>query len=411
MEIKGGRANTIREPIVKKESSLPGGATEREPAVNKQITSAKKRYSWWFSHPLDWGRPVATLYVTGWCLSRQGKEICDIRARIGRLTFPGNYGIRRKDVVDALGVSSAGRIGFAIAVPLPAGKSQIVTEIQEADHVWRPIAIRDVVGASDGESAAPIDPKYFIPNPGANPRFEFWIDQPSVWSRKTRYLRVSGWCVAISGEEVTQVRARVRHKILRARFGSVRPDIGLLFDNRSGALRSGFSLDAIIPPGRSQFIIEARSGEGPWETFFIHPVRGPIFGEQFDEKQEMVGDYALWVRRYDRLRGDDVRHIRKQIAQFRDSPLISVLLPVYNSNLKWLRRAIRSVESQLYPRWELCIVDDASTDPKVWQFLQKYARRDPRIKVMRRTQNGHISAASNDALGMAKGDFVALLDH
>src|SRR5262249_22246613 len=93
------------------------------------------------------------------------------------------------------------------------------------------------------------------------------------------------------------------------------------------------------------------------------------------------------------------------------SPVISVLLPVYNSNLNWLRRAITSVQSQFYPRWELCIVDDASTDQKPWQFLQRCARRDARIKVMRRTENGHISAASNDALRLASGDFVALLDH
>jgi glycosyltransferase involved in cell wall biosynthesis len=125
----------------------------------------------------------------------------------------------------------------------------------------------------------------------------------------------------------------------------------------------------------------------------------------------MVGDYALWIRRYDRLKRGDVRRIRKQIAQFRDLPLISVLLPVYNSNLKWLQRAIKSVQNQLYTRWELCIVDDASTERKVWQFLQKYAHRDPRIKVTRRAQNGHISAASNDALSMAEGDFLALLDH
>jgi O-antigen biosynthesis protein len=391
--------------------SLFTSAAEIGPAVDKQIASAEKKYSWWFGHPLDWGRPVRTLYVTGWCLSRRGKEIRDIRARIGRQKFPGNYGILRKDVAAALGITNAERIGFAIAVPLPAGKSQVVTEVQEADGVWRAIAIRDVFGASDGESAAPIDLKYFIPNPGANPRIEFWLDRPSVWSRKTRYLRVSGWCLAISGDEVTEVRARVRKRIFQARFGTVRPDIGLLFDNRPGALRSGFSLDAIIPPGRSQFIIEARSGDGLWETFFIHPVRGPIFREQFDETREMVGDYALWIRRYDRLRWDDVRRIKKQIAQFRDSPLISVLLPVYNSNLKWLRRAIQSVQDQLYLRWELCIVDDASTNRKVWQLLQKYARRDSRIKVMRRAQNGHISAASNDALSMAEGDFVALLDH
>src|SRR5204863_4350393 len=107
----------------------------------------------------------------------------------------------------------------------------------------------------------------------------------------------------------------------------------------------------------------------------------------------------------------DVQRIRKQIANFEYSPVISVLLPVYNSNLKWLRRAILSVEKQVYPRWELCIVDDASTERRLWPFLQKYARRDSRIKLMRRMENGHISAASNDALGLANGDFVALLDH
>jgi glycosyltransferase involved in cell wall biosynthesis len=392
-------------------SSPFADTAERGRAVDRRIAGAEKRYSWWFDHPLDWERPVRTLYITGWCLIRNGKEIRNIRARIGRQKFFGNYGIQRKDVAAVLGPMPVARIGFAVAVPLRPGKSQVVIEVQEADGVWRSIAIREVFGASDKDSEAPIDPKYFIPNPGANPRIEFWIDRPSVWSKKVRYLRVSGWCLAISGADVTEVRARVRQKIFPARFGTVRPDIGLLFDNRPGSLRSGFSLDAIIPPGRSQFIIEARSGKGRWETFFIHPVRGPIFGEQFDETQEMVGDYALWIRRYERLQRDDVRRIRRQIAQLRDPPLISVLLPVYNSNLKWLRRAIQSVQDQLYPRWELCIIDDASTDEKVWHLLQKYARRESRIKVMRRAQNGHISAASNDALSMAEGDFVALLDH
>ena len=396
---------------MKKVSSLFRDSVERSRSLDERITSAEKRYSWWFDNPLDWERPVGTLYITGWCVNRRGKDIRGIRARIGRQKFFGNYGIQRKDVAAALGPIVVERSGFAIAIRLPVGKSQVVIEVQEADGVWRVIAIREVFGARNKESEAPIDAKYFIPNPGANPRIEFWIDRPSVWSKKTRYLRVTGWCVAVSGSELTRVRARVRRKIFPARFGTVRPDIGLLLDNQPGALRSGFALDAIVPPGRSQLILEVQSEEGPWETFFIHPVRGPIFGEEFDENQEMVGDYALWIRRYDRLQRETVRLIRKQIAQFRDPPLISVLLPVYNSNLKWLRRAIQSVQSQLYPRWELCIVDDGSSNRKVWQLLQKYARRDPRIKVMRRAHNGHISAASNDALSMARGDFVALLDH
>ena len=349
---------------------------------------------------------MRTLYLTGWCVSREGKEIRAMRARLGRQEFAGNYGIERKDVSAAVQ-----RIGFAIAIPLPAGKSQVFIEVQEADCVWRAISTRAVFGASDGESAAPIDPKYFIPNPGANPRIEFWLDRPLVWPKKIRYLKVSGWCLAISGDEITEVRARVRKNIFPARFGKLRPDIGLRYDNRPGALRSGFSLNATIPRGRSQFIMEARSGEGPWETFFLHPLRGPIFREQLNGEWETAGDYARWIRCYDRLEREDVQCIREQIAKLHYLPMISVLLPVYNSNLRWLRRAILSVQKQLYPRWELCLVDDASTDRKLWPFLQKYARRDPRIKVMRRTENGHISAASNDALRLAKGDFVALLDH
>jgi glycosyltransferase involved in cell wall biosynthesis len=396
---------------VVKIGSLLRGSAERTHALKEQIARAESRYHWWFDHPVDWERPTPTLYVTGWCVNRYGKKIRAIRAHIGRRKVLGNYGIERKDVGATFGTKPAERIGFAIAVPLPKRKSQVAIEIQEADGVWRAISNRAVFGTSNGGSQAPIDPKYFIHNPGANPRIEFWLDRPFVWPEKTRYLKISGWCFATSGDEITEVRARIRKKVFPARFGKPRPDIGLRYENRLGALRSGFSLEAIIPPGRSQFSLEARSDKGPWKTFFIHPVRGPIIGKQFDGDLEIAGDYARWIRCYDWLQRDDIRRIRKQITHFDYSPLISILLPVYNSNLKWLRRAISSVQQQFYPRWELCIVDDASTDRKLWPLLQRCARQDRRIKVMHRTENGHISAASNDALRLANGDFVALLDH
>src|SRR5215472_4559690 len=135
---------------------------ERGRVIDERITRAEKRYSWWFDNPQDWKRPVRTLYITGWCVDRRGKDICCIRARIGRRKFPGNYGIQRKDVAAALGPLAVERSGFAIAVPLPIGKSQVITEVQEADVVWRTIASRHVFGAPDKDSAAPIDPKYFI---------------------------------------------------------------------------------------------------------------------------------------------------------------------------------------------------------------------------------------------------------
>jgi hypothetical protein len=266
-------------------ASLFGVSSERTRALNELLAKEEKQYHWWFDHPVDWERPTRTLYVTGWCVSARGRNIFAMRARIGRRKFLGNYGIERKDVGATLAKKPAERIGFAIAVPLPKGKSQVTIEVQEWDGIWRPISTRTVFGTFTGDSQAPIDPKYFIHNPGANPHIEFWLDRPFVWPKKTRQLKISGWCFAISGKELTEVRARVRKNIFPARFGKVRPDIGLRFDDRPGALRSGFSLDAIIPPGRSQFILEARSDKRPWETFFVHPVRGPIFRIKSDSSQ------------------------------------------------------------------------------------------------------------------------------
>jgi glycosyltransferase involved in cell wall biosynthesis len=92
-------------------------------------------------------------------------------------------------------------------------------------------------------------------------------------------------------------------------------------------------------------------------------------------------------------------------------PVISLITPVYNTPEPFLRAAIESVLAQVYPHWELCLADDASTAPHVRQVLAEYAARDARIKLSYRDTNGHISVASNTALQCATGQFVALFDH
>jgi O-antigen biosynthesis protein len=93
------------------------------------------------------------------------------------------------------------------------------------------------------------------------------------------------------------------------------------------------------------------------------------------------------------------------------SPLISILLPTYNTPTEFLETAIKSVDQQIYQNWELCIVDDGSTSGLVAPILNRCARRDFRIRVEFSPTNGGIIKASQKALEMAKGDFVALLDH
>ena len=119
--------------------------------------------------------------------------------------------------------------------------------------------------------------------------------------------------------------------------------------------------------------------------------------------------YPEWTIRYGDLDADRLTRLAADAATL-DGPLISVVMPVYNPPPALLRQAIDSVREQLYPRWELSIADDASTDPGVAAVLEEY-RDDPRIRITRRETNGHISAASNTALEHVTGDFVAFLDH
>jgi GT2 family glycosyltransferase len=122
-------------------------------------------------------------------------------------------------------------------------------------------------------------------------------------------------------------------------------------------------------------------------------------------------DYREWIRRYDTIDDEMRNRIRAHIADMKHSTLISVIMPTYNAKPEWLCEAIESVQKQLYPNWELCIADDASTDPAIRPLLERFATEDARIKVVFREKNGHISAASNSALELASGDWVALLDH
>lgn len=108
----------------------------------------------------------------------------------------------------------------------------------------------------------------------------------------------------------------------------------------------------------------------------------------------------------------DLEQMRTIVRQgFRYRPTISIIMPTYNTPEALLVEAIESVLAQTYPVWELCIADDCSSQPHVRRILERYQQQDRRIKVDFRTENGHISRASNSALALATGEYAALLDH
>ena len=92
------------------------------------------------------------------------------------------------------------------------------------------------------------------------------------------------------------------------------------------------------------------------------------------------------------------------------NPLISVLIPVYNTKPEYLKECIDSVLNQTYKNFEVCIANDKSTNIDTINALKEYKNVD-KIKIVNRTENGNISAATNSALELASGEFIALLDN
>jgi GT2 family glycosyltransferase len=92
-------------------------------------------------------------------------------------------------------------------------------------------------------------------------------------------------------------------------------------------------------------------------------------------------------------------------------PLISLVMPTYRTDLKYLREAVDSVLGQYYPEWELIVVDDASGDPELARALSAYEGSHARIKYRQLAENSGISAATNAGMELVEGEFVGFLDH
>ncbi|MEO6003611.1 MAG: glycosyltransferase [Opitutus sp.] len=235
------------------------------------------------------------------------------------------------------------------------------------------------------------------------------IDEPSDWSAVYPTGTVRGWVLANNGALIVGVRLRTAERVFNAVFGLARPDIAAAQPKNAQGLNCGFTLEFTLTPGRGQVVaLEALTNDGRWRCFAAPTVRTLA-----DIPEGERRDYATWVRRFDTPTLEQTVSLRARVEGLAadQRPLISVLMPVYNTPEAWLLKAIESVRAQIYPHWELCIADDASNAAHVRQILEDYSRRDERIRVTFRDRNGHISAASNSALALATGEFTALLDH
>ena len=211
-------------------------------------------------------------------------------------------------------------------------------------------------------------------------------------------LQADADALARSSNELDVARARLAevveayHTTERSKFARLRNVVRAI----RSFVTSGPALPASIAVGPRGLTHASIATARALQTVALpHPARSP---------------YERWLDRY-AMRDADVARVRATAKLLPYRPVISILMATYNSPDAYLRQAIDSVRAQAYAEWELCIADDASTNARVRKTLDAYAASDARIRVVKRTTNGHISEASNSALAIASGEFVGFLDH
>jgi len=224
-------------------------------------------------------------------------------------------------------------------------------------------------------------------------------DGPTDDQRVLGLIELWGWATAESG--IHTVEATIDDEvILPVKHGLPRLDVLKHLPALSPGLKPGFRLwwdTTLCTPGvhRVRITAESAQGRASIERTFLVDQR-----DQYDVWQLLnEPSYA------------ETQRMRRRIETFSERPKISILTLVYQSDLEHLALCISSVRCQIYPNWELCLVDDGSSDSELTAYLESLTRQDSRIKLTTLPTNRGIAEATNTALEMAAGDFVAFLDH
>jgi hypothetical protein len=212
-------------------------------------------------------------------------------------------------------------------------------------------------------------------------------------------LCISGWFCPKPPEVVTELAILVDGDRFPCLAGLPRPDVAKHFKTLD-YLPSGFLVR--LPAGTVNCLIQAITASGKEKT-----INYRISPHDVQTERSAAGSYIDWLAHIEDQSGRAYPIEKSSISQVQ----ISVILPTYNTPLYYLDRCIRSIVTQAYPFWELCIADDGSSDPRVLRELKSWATRDRRIHVRFCEKQGGISAASNSAVDQATGEFIVLLDH
>ena len=225
-------------------------------------------------------------------------------------------------------------------------------------------------------------------------------DDPTENARVTGELTIRGWSAAPNGVERVALYWQ-GEEVCSTGCSVPRPDVASQHPQFRGSPEFGFELFWKMP--------KEGSGEQSLEL-----VATSKRGERTTIRRGLMVDtrsaYEIWIEENEPS-PQQRRRLQVQCEQFSSTPEISIVTPVYKTDPVLLSRCIESVQRQIYPYWQLCLVDDGSGDPELLSLLNKHAKSDRRIQVRTLSQNTGIASATNVALDMASGEYVGFLDH
>lgn len=160
--------------------------------------------------------------------------------------------------------------------------------------------------------------------------------------------------------------------------------------------------------------------EVAWEYFQKHGLRA-LFKKSVHKIQNIQDDYDYneWYKKV-RITDEELAKQRESAADFAMQPTFSIVIPVYATPEKFLRRMLDSIREQTYPKFEVCLVDatpyakiqhDPAQGRTPQEVLAEYAAADSRFRYATLTENLGIAENTNAAIRMATGDFIVLADH
>ena len=229
-------------------------------------------------------------------------------------------------------------------------------------------------------------------------------------------LEIQGWAVDQRGSvEVTvhkEDTSLLDCRITRGR----RPDVveRRSLDDVYRSQEIGFRISAALPEIPGKKIILHFCGDSVTKTYDIdvenlrkeQKPKG-FFYRLFHKEPEKTDDYEQWILKH----RPDKKTLRKQKKTvFQQKPLISIVVPLYQTPEPYLRELIDSVKAQSYENWQLCLAD-GSPDDRLKGFLDRNYGKENRIVYRKLEQNGGISVNTNEAVMLATGEYLMLCDH